>query len=195
MVRDCEYENCTKPFQFFTLSLSGLLSVYNIGMRTLLKNCMLFLMMMTMLLGPSFSSEKVDDLLEEDSLHELDIIQDQLDKLNQFQLKKIEFYVAKRAKGERVYLKFERVLGAVVLAGVVAGSATIYFPPGMRVLISANILVRGMKSGTLVLSESDANIILNDLKVLKLKLESSKKTLLKTSRYYCKLVASHDICN
>lgn len=157
---------------------------------------MLFLVIQSLLAGAAFSSDRVDYLLEEDSIHELDSIQEQLYQLDQlnFQLQKLELHVAKKANGENVYLKFERIAGAVVLAGIIAGSSSVYFPPGMRAMISANIAVRGINSGMLKLSEKDANKILNDMVHLKAKLASSKKTLLKTSRYYCKLVTSHDIC-
>lgn len=149
-----------------------------------------------LLVGAAFSSDRVDDLLEEDSIHELDSIQNQLYQLDQlkFQLQKLEFHVAKKANGENVYLKFERIAGAVVLAAVIAGSSSVYFPPGMRAMLSAKIAVRGINSGMLKLNEEDAKRILNDIVILKAKLDSSKKTLVKESKYYCKLVISHDIC-
>lgn len=149
-----------------------------------------------LLVGAAFSSDRVDDLLEEDSIHELDSIQNQLYQLDQlkFQLQKLELHVAKKANGENVYLKFERIAGAVVLAAVIAGSSSVYFPPGMRAMLSAKIAVRGINSGMLKLSEEDAKRILNDIVTLKAKLDSSKKTLVKESKYYCKLVISHDIC-
>lgn len=152
--------------------------------------------MQVLLAGSVFSSDRVDYLLQEDSFHELDLIQEQLYQLDQlqFQLKKLEFHVAKKVNGENVYLKFERIAGAIVLSGVIAGSASIYFPPGVRAMMSAYIAVRGIKSGMLVLSEKDANQILSDLIVLRLKIASSKKTLNKTSQYYCKLVDTHDLC-
>lgn len=157
---------------------------------------MLFLVMQALLVGATFSSDRVDYLLEEDSIQELDSIQEQLYQLEQlqFQLQKLELHVAKKANGENVYLKFERIAGAMVLAGVIAGSSSVYFPPGMRAMISAKIAVRGINSGMLKLSEKDANKILNEMILLKAKLELSKKTLVKTSKYYCKFVTSHDIC-
>ena len=157
---------------------------------------MLILLIQALLAGPAFSSDKVDYLLEEDSIQELDSIQNQLYKLDQlkFQLQKVEFHIAKKSNGENVYLKFERVAGAVVLAAVIAGSSSIYFPAGTRAMISANITVRGIKSGVIELNDKDANKILNDLVILKSKIESSKKTYKKNTKYYCKYVTYHELC-
>lgn len=153
--------------------------------------------MQSLFMGIVFSSDRVDLLLEEDSTNSLDAIQVKLNQVEQLRLELqiIEFHLAQRVAGESVYLKFERLVGAVVLSGIVAGSASIYFPPGMRAMISANITVRGLKSGMIVLNEMEANKIRTELVLLRMKLQGSEASLKREARYYCKQVSSHDLCD
>ncbi|MEA9357045.1 hypothetical protein SHI21_12545 [Bacteriovorax sp. PP10] len=166
-------------------------------MKKILKNSILILVMQSLFMGIAFSSDRVDLLLEEDSANALDAIQVKLDQVEQLRLKLqiIDFHLAQKPTGESVYLKFERIAGAVVLSGIVAGSASIYFPPGMRAMIAANITVRGLKSGMVVLNELDANKIRTDLVLLRMKLQVSESSLKREANYYCKQVSSHSLCD
>lgn len=153
--------------------------------------------MQSLLISVAFSSQRVDSLLEEDSTIALDTIQLKLYQMGQLALKlqMIDLHIATRASGESVYLKFERIVGAVVLSGVIAGSASIYFPPGLRAMIAANITVRGLKSGMIVLNEMEANKIRTQLVLLRLKIKGSEASLKREAEYYCKQVSSHDLCD
>lgn len=153
--------------------------------------------MQSLLMGIAFSSDRVDSLLEEDSTHALDTLQMKLYQVEQLRLKLqiIDLHMAQRPTGESVYLKFERIVGAVVVSGIIAGSASIYFPPGMRAMIAANITVRGLKSGMVVLDELEANKIRTEFVLLKFKLQSSEVSLKREAKYYCKQVSSHDLCD
>lgn len=155
------------------------------------------LVMQTMLLGTAFSSDRVDQLLEMDNISALDSIQSKLTILKQAQLslQMAELHLAKKATGESVYLRFERIGGTMVIAGIIAGYNSLYFPPGLRAMISANISVRGIKSGLIALNEEDAAYVLQEIKSLEVKVKDAQKVLKKESQYYCKKVASHDICN
>jgi hypothetical protein len=166
-------------------------------MKKFLKNSILILVMQSLLMGIAVSSDRVDLLLEEDSANALDAIQVKLNQVEHLRLKLqiVDFHMAQRLTGETVYLKFERIVGAVVLSGVIAGSASIYFPPGMRAMIAANITVRGLKSGMIELNEMEANKIRSELVLFRLKLQSSEVSLKREAKYYCKQVSSHDLCD
>lgn len=155
------------------------------------------MVMQTLLAGIAFSSDKVDFLLEDDSIRSLDSIQLKLHQMEQLklQLQVIDLHLAQKKSGESVYLKFERIAGAAVLSGIVAGSSSIYFPPGLRAMIAAKISVRGFKTGMITLNEKDAAQIRSELIILKLKIENSKKSLKREVHYYCKQVSSHDLCD
>lgn len=166
-------------------------------MKKTLKNSILVLALQALLLGVAVSSDRVDFLLEEDSLKSLDSIELKLNQTLELkrQLQSIDFHLAKKSTGESVYLKFERIVGAVVVSGLVAGSASIYFPPGIRAMISAKIVARGLRSGMIELSEQDSLKIRNDLALMRLRLESTEKSLGREVQYYCKHVYYHDLCH
>lgn len=153
--------------------------------------------MQSLLMGIAFSSERVDSLLEEDSTRTLDSIQLKLYQMEQLrlQLQIVDAHMAQKKSGESVYLRFERILGAMVVSGIVAGSASIYFPPGVRAMIAANISVRGLKSGMITLNEADASKIRTNLVILNLKIQTTEASLKREAKYYCKQVSSHDICD
>lgn len=153
--------------------------------------------MQSLLMGIAFSSDRVDSLLEEDSTRALDSIQLKLYQMEQLrlQLQIIDAHMAQKKSGESVYLRFERILGAMVVSGIVAGSASIYFPPGVRAMIAANISVRGLKSGMITLNEADASKIRTNLVILNLKIQTTEASLKREAKYYCKQVSSHDICD
>lgn len=153
--------------------------------------------MQSLLMGIAFSSDRVDSLLEEDSTRALDSIQLKLYQMEQLrlQLQIVDAHMAQKKSGESVYLRFERILGAMVVSGIVAGSASIYFPPGVRAMIAANISVRGLKSGMITLNEADASKIRTNLVILNLKIQTTEASLKREAKYYCKQVSSHDICD
>lgn len=148
-------------------------------------------------MGLASSSERVDSLFEEDSARALDSLQLKIYQLEQLRLKLqfVDVHLAQKKSGESVYLRYERILGAVVISGIVAGASSIYFPPGFRAMIAANISVRGLKSGLIALSEVDAQKIRTNLVILNLKIKTSESTLNREVSYYCKQVSSHDLCN
>lgn len=155
------------------------------------------MVMQTLLTGIAFSSDKVDFLLEEDSIRSLDSIQNKLYQMEQLRLELqiIDLHIAKKKSGESVYLKYERIAGAAVLSGIVAGSASIYFPPGLRAMIAAKITVRGFKTGMITLNEKDAAKIRTELIALTKKIDNSESSLDREIKYYCKQVSSHDLCD
>lgn len=148
-------------------------------------------------MGLASSSERVDSLFEEDSTRALDSLQLKIYQLEQLRLKLqiVDVHLAQKKSGESVYLRYERILGAVVISGIVAGASSVYFPPGLRAMIAANISVRGLKSGLIALNEVDAQKIRTNLVILNLKIKTSKSTLNREVSYYCKQVSSHDLCN
>jgi hypothetical protein len=152
--------------------------------------------MQSLLMGIAFSSERVDSLLEEDSKRALDAIQLKLYQLEQLriQLKVINIHLAQKKSGESVYLRFDRIVGAAVVSGIVAGSSSIYFPPGLRVMIAANISARGLKSGMITLNEVEANKIRTDLVIFNFKIQTGEASLKREASYYCKQVSFHEIC-
>lgn len=166
-------------------------------MKKNLRNAFIFLAIQALAMGSVMASSRVDLLLEEDSLNSLDAIELKLDELDELQseLKNIELHLAKRKSGEGVYLKFERIGAGMFGAAIVSGISTIYFPPGLRAMIAANIASRGIKSGMIVLSANDVNKILSNLVILQMKIKSSKRSLFKESGYYCKQVNSHQLCD
>lgn len=153
--------------------------------------------MQSLLVGLAFSSERVDSLFEEDSIRSLDSLQLKIYQLEQLklQLQIVDVHLAQKKSGESVYLRYERILGAVVISGIVAGVSSVYFPPGLRAMIAANISVRGLKSGLIALNEVDAQKIRTNLVILNLKIKTSESTLKREVNYYCKQVSSHDLCN
>jgi len=166
-------------------------------MKKFFKNTLLVLVMQSLLVGLAFSSERVDSLFEEDSIRSLDSLQLKIYQLEQLklQLQIVDVHLAQKKSGESVYLRYERILGAVVISGIVAGVSSVYFPPGLRAMIAANISVRGLKSGLIALNEVDAQKIRTNLVILNLKIKTSESTLKREVNYYCKQVSSHDLCN
>jgi hypothetical protein len=110
-------------------------------------------------------------------------------------LQNIDDHVAQKKSGESVYLRYDRILGAMVVSGIVAGSSSIYFPPGVRAMIAANITVRGFKSGMITLNDADASKIRTNMVILNLKIQTTEASLKREAKYYCKQVSSHDICD
>lgn len=166
-------------------------------MKKVLKNSFIFLAMQVLVMGSVMASSRVDLLLEEDSLNSLDAIELKLDEMDelQSQLKNIDLHLAKRKSGEGLYLKFERIGAGMFAAGIVSGISTIYFPPGLRAMIGANVAARGMKSGMIVLSVNDVNKMMSSLIIMQMKIKSSKRSLFRESEYYCKQVSNHQLCD
>lgn len=165
-------------------------------MRKLSKNSMLFILAWLMIISSAFSSDRVDFLIHEDSIHELDLIGEQLVELDQlkFQIQQLELNVSKNETGEKGHLKFEKVAGEMVILSVVTGATSIYFPLGLRPVVSANIVSREGADGRIELSDKYVIKILNSVVLLKLKISSAKKALIKKSKYFCGIVSTHSIC-
>lgn len=152
--------------------------------------------MMAILMMPAFSSQQVDSLIVEDARDSLDAIEVKLDELSQLkgQLQIIDLHLGKKASGETIYIRFDKIVGAVVVSAIIAGTSTVYFPPGMRAMIAANLTVRGVKSGLIVLKDKDANKFISDIAQLKLKITASQKSLQRQAQFYCKTAYDHDLC-
>ncbi len=146
--------------------------------------------------GYTQTSSRVNALLDEDNYIALESIK--LNKLNADKDLKTIHEMEKRLnefrKHKPVYLQAGKVAGAVVIIGMLVSSYQIYFPPTLRVLLTAFLTIKLENHGNFKLSAVELDQLMIGLGQFKINLNSVKSNLEIQRKFYCQTNVPHILC-
>nr|BDT27216.1 hypothetical protein BHI3_06820 [Bacteriovorax sp. HI3] len=154
---------------------------------------------LTMVTETAFSSERVENILLEDSALALSKLEERYltVKKQRSDLGNIETNLRRTKKGQSIYLKFESIAGSLIVIGIIIGSYKAYFPPGFRAMAGAYVTVTGISHGLIKLSANDVQKLLVDIVKLNNVLDKSEESIELQAEYHCALIEGnyyHTFC-
>lgn len=168
-------------------------------MKTFYRTLLISILSLTLLMSGVGASERVENVLLEDSLLALSKLENKYItiKKQRSDLGKIETNLRRTKKGQSIYLKFESIAGSLIVIGIIIGSYKAYFPPGFRAMAGAYVTVTGISHGLIKLSASDVQKILVDIVKLNNVLDKSEESIEGQAEYHCALIEGnyyHTFC-
>ena len=165
-------------------------------MKIFLKTSILMLVIQSMLMGQSFASARVDDVLSYDSEAQVrKIYQEKSDlKVHKEDLNNIEQHLKRTRKGQNIYLKFQTIAGSLIVIGIVIGSYKAYFPPGFRAMLGAYLTVNGISRGLVKLSDKEVIFLLSEIVILSQQISRYQVNLEKQLAAACEQVDQYPLC-
>lgn len=166
-------------------------------MKIFLKTSILMLVIQSMLIGQSFASARVDEVLslERESLVRKIYREKSELKVHKNELDNIEQHLKRTRKGQNIYLKFQTIAGSLIVIGIVIGSYKAYFPPGFRAMLGAYLTVNGISRGLVKLSDKEVSLLLSEIVILSKQISLYQVNLEKQLEVACEQVDQYPLCN
>lgn len=167
------------------------------GMKNFLKTSILMLLIQSILMGQTFASSRVDDIITLEREAQVRSIEQQLYEL-QLQksgLQKIDTHLKRTKKGQNIYLKIETFVGGIVLVGIVIGSYKAYFPPGFRAMLSAYVTATAISRGLIKLSEKEVVQLLKQVTLINVQMMVLEQNLIEQKYFACESLYDHPLCD
>ncbi|WP_133566699.1 hypothetical protein [Bacteriovorax stolpii] len=168
-------------------------------MKTFYRTLLTSILSLTLLMSGAIASERVENVLLEDSLLVLTKLETKYNtvKKQRSDLGNIETNLRRTKKGQSIYLKFESIAGSLIVIGIIIGSYKAYFPPGFRAMAGAYVTVTGISHGLIKLSANDVQKLLVDIVKLNNVLDKSEESIELQAEYHCALIEGnyyHTFC-
>ncbi|MBY0415298.1 MAG: hypothetical protein K2Q18_14095 [Bdellovibrionales bacterium] len=165
-------------------------------MKPWITSLFMIILIFSMNLGSTFSSEKVSELIARDASEMLDTLTRKKGEINEYkkQLENIDIHLKKTNLGQVTYLQFDRIAGSLIIVGVMIGSYKTHFPPGLRAMIAGYTTVTGISRGMIKLSPDLFKLFVHHVSLLNSRIKIANEKLDQQVKYYCNIYPYHEQC-
>jgi len=138
----------------------------------------------------------INELLDEDNYRSLEELRESYEnhENNIKILSELEARLSQINSHKPIYLQTDKVVGGVVIAGLLFASYHVFFPPTLRVLLTSFFAVKLQSHGTYKLTMDQIKKLTSNVSMAKLKLQRSKLQLDLKRKYYCQTNVPHLLC-
>ncbi len=167
------------------------------GMKNFLKITIIMLLIQSTLMGQSFASSRVDEVMAMERINEVISLTEQLEQLHTQKqtIQNIDTNLRRTKKGQSIYLKLETFVGGVIVVGIVIGSYKAYFPPGFRAMLSGYVTATMISRGLIKLNDKEMIQLLKQISLINTQIMTLEVNLIRQKTAACDSLYQYPLCD